>query len=147
MDELNIVGVKDRTKEPVKFAGQVVELQNMKVIMPPLNFVAFRRKGAAKKLDQIIQSTQNISADGGFDIPDEVFDNVVELTHMAISRNYPDITLDEIEEGLDFDNMQGIIQKLMVQSNLAKLEKFQQDFLAKTQKHEEILQFPGVDQE
>ena len=110
--------------ENVKFRGSEVELQNMTLVIPPLNFKAFREHGALKKLQVVIDGMKKLQVTQAFDLPDAVLDAAVELTFLAAKRNYPDISKEQIEEGLDFDNIGDVIPKLVTKNNTHLIKQF-----------------------
>jgi hypothetical protein len=110
-------------EEKVKFEGQKVELQNMTLIIPPLNFAALRKQGGLKKIKAVIKGFQEAQK-GDFDLNENTLLEAAELVFLAARRNYPDITLDQIEEGLDFSNAVKIIPALMVQNPVENLKGF-----------------------
>lgn len=115
-EDYQLIEFKDRTKEPVKFRGVPVTLQNMKVIMPPLNFAAFVDHDALVKIDRIKDVMLNSHENNSCNISKECLNDLIELITLAIQRNYPDISQEEIKAGLDFGNMQEIMGQLVVQN-------------------------------
>lgn len=99
--------------EKVKFAGTEVELQNMKLVLPLLNFAAYRKGGAMKKLNMVFEGVKRADATGIFDLTDEELDAAVDLVYMSAVRNYPDITKEQIMEGLDIENLSKILPVLV----------------------------------
>ncbi|WP_155835256.1 hypothetical protein [Herbaspirillum sp. RV1423] len=51
---------------------------------------------------------------------EEVIDDVCVIVHAAIIRNYPEVTLDEVQEMVDMSNMQRVIKAVMGQSGLVE---------------------------
>lgn len=112
--EGQVVGFKDRTKETVPFAGSVVTLQNMAVIMPPLNFAALRTSQGLKKMNAIKAALEAVKTNNGFEsITEEVLEDVIDLTYKAVHRNYPDVSKDEIAEGLTVDALAEVMGSLL----------------------------------
>lgn len=101
----------------VKFDGETVELQNMTLVLPPLNFAAFRKHGALKKLQLVIDGMKKLEGGETVDLPDEVLEAAVDLVWLSAQRNYPELKKDEVEEGLDFDNLPKIIPALITRNN------------------------------
>ena len=115
--------------ENVKFSGVEVELQNMSLIIAPLNFKAMR-EGAFKKLSVVINAFEamdvaRVSGDvaNAFNLPEEAIDAAVDLIWMAASRNYPDISKDQIAEGLDMDNIQKIMPILFTKNPIKAVKE------------------------
>ena len=104
--------------ENVKFAGEVVELQNMTLVLPLLNFGAFRNHGALKKLQTVIDGMKQLESGDTVELSDEVLDAAVDLVYLSAVRNYPEITKEQIMEGLDFDTLGKIIPLLLTKNKL-----------------------------
>jgi hypothetical protein len=100
--------------ERVRFEGVKVELQNMKLTIPPLNFAVLRKQGGLKKLQNIQKGF--LEAGDSLNIPDEVFDDAIDLVWMAAKRNHPDLTKEQVEEGLDFNNIAKVLPILVNQN-------------------------------
>lgn len=85
----------------VKFQGIPIELSGKEYTLPPLSPYAYAKFGASKKLKQIqeeankFQETQDIGA-----FSEESFMNIIELTTLALRRNHPEITEDDVGDGL-----------------------------------------------
>lgn len=109
--------------EKVKYEGIEVQLQNMTLILPPLNFKAFRN-GALKKLQLVIDGIKRLEDGNEVNIPEDVLEAAIELTWMAAARNYPEITKEQIEEGLDFDSLTKVIPVLITRNNLVSVQEF-----------------------
>lgn len=77
-------------------------------IVPPLNLKALRRLGP--KLKTV--------GEGG----EEAMGTIVETVHAALQRNYPDISIDEVEDMVDTSNMQDLMQAIMNSSGLKKTD-------------------------
>jgi hypothetical protein len=107
--------------EKVKFEGKKVDLQNMSLIIPPLNFAVMRKQNGLKKLQNIMKAFSNFD-ENALDIPDEVFDDATDLVWLAAVRNYPELTREQVEEGLDFGNIAKILPILIVQNPIEGLE-------------------------
>jgi hypothetical protein len=111
-------------EEKVKFEGQKIELQNMTLVIPPLNFAILRKQEGLKKLKTVMNGFKNAQKDGDFELAEETLLEAAELIWMAAKRNYPDLTLEQIEEGLDFSNAVKIIPALMIQNPTTELRAF-----------------------
>jgi len=94
-----------------QFEGINLKLGNKDYVIPPLNLKAVR-----KFQNEIMTMTSIKGA-----ITDEQMNSVVKVIHAAISRNYPDITTDELEEIIDLKNMQEVIPAILAASGF--LEK------------------------
>jgi hypothetical protein len=109
--------------EKVKYDGAEVQLQNMTLILPPLNFKAFRQ-GALKKLQLVIDGMKKLEGGDEVDIPEEVIEAAIDITYLSAVRNYPEITKEQIEDGLDFDSLMKVIPVLITRNNLATVKEF-----------------------
>ena len=104
-------------KKLMKFRGVEIDIAGEIYILPPLSPFAYAKANAGAKIKVIqdgIKEMQGAQDFGGLN--PEVFMNLVELTWLALRRNYPDITEDEIGEGLS-DGMValGLLQYLISQ--------------------------------
>lgn len=85
----------------IKFKGVEIDFAGKKYILPPLGVGAYRNHDAAEKIQRIQDVADELQNGANFgSINGEVLGNVIELTHLALLRNYPDITQDEIEDGI-----------------------------------------------
>jgi len=104
-------------KETVKFPGVEVQLQNMVLEIPTMNFRLMRREGALVKLQILVNEFDSMGekvTDGHSQLmSDAALDAAVDLVWMAAHRNYPDLSKEQIEEGLDMDNIKDIIPILI----------------------------------
>lgn len=91
----------------VKFKGVNVTLGDRVFVVPPLNF---------RQL-QVFQDRLN-GFSGGVDPASVAL--VLEVTHAAIGRNYPDVTTDELAELLDVGNIQDVMEAVMDVSGLKR---------------------------
>jgi len=88
--------------------GVRLNLGGREYVVPPLNFAALRR------LEHDIQTVQGLSG-----IPTgEAIDAVVRIAHAAISRNYPDITVEDMAELIDMGNITHVLNAVMGVSGL-----------------------------
>jgi hypothetical protein len=106
-------------EEKVRFEGTKIELQNMKLIIPPLNFAVLRKQGGLKKLQNIQKGFSE--AGDSLDISDEIFDDTIDLVWLAARRNYPELTKEQVEEGLDFNNVSKILPILINQNPINEI--------------------------
>lgn len=107
----------------VKFVGTEVELQNMTIVAPTLNFIAYRDHDALKKLNMVIAELKNVEASGEIALSPEAINAAIELVWLSAVRNYPEITIDEIAEGLDIDNLGVILPKLVTKNKIAEVKE------------------------
>lgn len=90
-----------------KFKGIAIQFGDTSLVVPPLNFRA-------------LQSLQSRLAgfSGGTD-PDSI-QVVVDAFHSAVVRNYPDMTVDQVVDLLDLENMQAVMEAVMDVSGLRR---------------------------
>lgn len=90
-----------------KFKGIKILLGDRELVVPPLNF---------RSLQQLQERLAKFS--GGVD--PESIGLVVDATHEALRRNYPEITRDEVIDGLDLENMLPVMEAVMDVSGLKR---------------------------
>lgn len=104
--------------EFIKFKGREIELAGQKYQCPPLSPYAYAKYGASKKIQSIreeIEKMQKGNQNFG-ELSEESFVNIIELTTLALKRNYPDITEDDVGEGFyDGFAIIGVLQYLISQ--------------------------------
>ena len=88
--------------------GVDINLGGIVYTVPPLSFKQLRI--LQPKLD-ILQQIGNMPSDDQLAV-------VSEIVHMALSRNYPDITLDQVNENLDLGNMKKVLPAILGVSGL-----------------------------
>lgn len=84
--------------------GKHVRMGGKEWTVPPLNFKALKKYGPilnTKTPQQLVEEGQ-----------------VVELIHAAMLRNYPDLTVDELEDMLDMGNIMEVTMTVMGVSGL-----------------------------
>lgn len=93
-----------------KFDGVKMKIGEDEYVVPPLSFR--KLKALANDIKSLNNNDPNLN---------EKMDVMVRIIHAALSRNYPDITLDKVEEILDFGNVVPVIQAIMGTSGLVKM--------------------------
>lgn len=93
--------------DDIKIAGVPVEMGGVRRVIPPLNLKAL-------KLFQ--ERIANFK--GGLD--PESIQLVLDVAYSALKRNYPEITMDEIEDAIDVSNMGDIFSAIMDVSGLQR---------------------------
>lgn len=83
--------------------GIKVKLGNKEYFVPPLNFKRLRQLKADIELLSSVKGTPT----------DEQMNAVVKVVHSAIERNYPDLTIDDVEEMLDLANAGTVVKAIM----------------------------------
>lgn len=91
----------------VKYAGIKRNLGGTDYIIPPLSL------GAMEVMQERLEAFQ-----GGTDMAS--IKVVVDATHAALKRNYPDITRDDVAEVVDLGNMQEVMECVMDVSGLKR---------------------------
>lgn len=86
--------------------GVTVKIGRRDFIVPPLNLKAVKRIG------QLVPVM--LREDGSA----ESIDAAVEVIHMAVRRNYPDLTREELEEELDLGNLAAVSLQIAEASGL-----------------------------
>lgn len=84
-----------------KFEGVALKFGEGEFVIPPLNL------GQVKRLIPLIEKMRNGTDDA------EKFDAVVTVAHAALSRNYPDLTIEQVEEMVDLGNLKKVIDAVM----------------------------------
>jgi hypothetical protein len=91
--------------------GVSMKLGRRTYVVPPLNFKALRNLRPQMELLNSIEVNATT-------IPDNVLTAIVQIVHTAIKRNYPDITIDEVDDAIDLGNQGSIIKAVMTGSGL-----------------------------
>ncbi|TDR82206.1 hypothetical protein [Paludibacterium purpuratum] len=86
--------------------GVKLKLGGKDLIVPSLSF---------KQIKVLLPTVQKI---GGKGVSAENMDDIALVVHTALSRNYPDMTVEEVEEALDMNNGMKAILAVMGQSGL-----------------------------
>lgn len=100
--------------EEINHEGVNVVMGGKEWIVPPLTL---------KQLRRLSKNMATISALGSAPAPtalsDEVIDSVLEVVHSALSRNYPELTLEDLGDMVDMRNMVRVMNAVMGVSGLA----------------------------
>jgi hypothetical protein len=96
--------------DAVRFEGEPFKLGGKWYIIPSLS-----TKRARQLWPKIRGLNQGITEET---LPEKHHD-AVEVIHAAISRNYPDVTFDEIDELVDMNNMKSLLLIVSGQSGLS----------------------------
>ena len=122
------------------FEGTEIKMGAKIYVLPTLGGKAYRVGKAFEKLKKVEevmseqQKTQTIHMDS------ETIGIMYELVHMALQRNYSEITVDEVEDGLDLDGVMKCFPLLVSQDSekikqgLAELAKNAQKQSTKKEK-------------
>jgi hypothetical protein len=87
--------------------GVIIKLGGEQFTVPPMNLKTVRRLLPA--FDQL----KSGSLDGA------ALDAAIGVVHGALSRNYPDLTADEVAEMVDLSNLEGVLSAVLEVSGLA----------------------------
>lgn len=92
--------------------GLTVKMGRRELVIPPLNF---------KQLKRFQPKLEKIRTDSAGKVLGLAhMDDMAEIIHAAMTRNYPDITKDEVEDMLDLGNMNEVFNAVMKFSGLVK---------------------------
>jgi len=94
--------------------GKVLMIGDQKFIVPAINF-----KGV-KKIEELLKRLGSIPAAGGFLRIDQI-DILTEIVLVGLSRNYPDLTKQQLEEILDMNNIQTVLEAVTAQAGFKKV--------------------------
>lgn len=89
----------------VKFGGIKVTIGGKDFIVAPLNLARI------KKLRTELEAVQGFK--GSKTLTDEQINIYVSIIHSALTRNYPDMTREEVEDMVDLVNLGPIFQAIM----------------------------------
>ena len=84
--------------------GKTVHMAGTDWVIPPLNFKALRRFR-----EELSTMTPDALVASG---------KVVDLIHAAMQRNYPDLTLEDVEEMVDMGNVMEVTEAVLAISGL-----------------------------
>lgn len=90
--------------------GVEIKMGGTAYIVPPLTFKQIRN------LESTLASFGNIDDS----ISGEQMNQLIKVAHMALSRNYPDLTAEELEDLIDLGNAASIMHAVMGASGLKK---------------------------
>lgn len=83
--------------------GAKISMAGMEYVIPPLSFKQLR--GLAKDIEGLASAGDNLSA-GQMDM-------AVRVIHAALVRNYPGMTVDQVEEMVDLGNFQNVVEAVL----------------------------------
>jgi hypothetical protein len=92
--------------------GKLINLGGKDYTLPPLNFAGLRKLGPK------IQEVGGAYLSGNLFMDVDKVGVVAEIVLAALQRNYPDLTLEEVENFLDFANVKEVFPALMGVSGL-----------------------------
>lgn len=95
--------------------GAKLILSGREFIVPPLNL------GRIKKLQDELAMLAMVPQDAARFEPQQL-EACITVVHTALTRNYPDLTREEVEDVVDMGNMQTLMLAIMGQSGFTKGE-------------------------
>lgn len=90
--------------------GVAIKIGTKEYIVPALNF---------KQIRALMPKIQNLSVIGAT-MDGAQMDDVFSVIQAAVSRNYPEISKDFLEDNIDMNNIKPIVNAIMGQSGLVK---------------------------
>ncbi|MBM4301651.1 MAG: hypothetical protein FJ121_08990 [Deltaproteobacteria bacterium] len=104
------------TETVPRFDGEQIKLGDREFVVPPLNWRRIR------KVMPIIERMGAVGPSLGLTLTTEMLDDCLTLIFEAVSRNYPDLTRDELEDLVDLVNAPKLIRAIMGLSGLLQGE-------------------------
>ena len=90
--------------------GKKVKLGSTEYIIAPLNF---------KSLKRLRPELDSVASVGGV-VNDSIIEAALKIIHAAISRNHPDMSIEQLEEVIDMGNFNEVLDAVLGQSGFAK---------------------------
>lgn len=90
--------------------GVAIKIGAKEFVVPALSF---------KQLRQLMPKIKGMAVVGA-EMTDQQMGEVVEVVHAAVSRNYPELNKEYLDENIDMNNVRQIIAAIMGQSGLVK---------------------------
>jgi hypothetical protein len=97
-------------QEPVKFEGEKITLGGVEYVVPSLTV-----KQAKTLWPTIKELDRGVTVDN---LPAK-YDDMLTVIHAALSRNYPQLKIEELEEMVDMGNIRLLMKAATAQSGLA----------------------------
>ena len=95
--------------------GTEINMGGEAFIVPPLNFKRVKRlKASLETLSRLNPATS--------DMTDKQLEAAIDVVHTALTRNYPDMERDRVEELLDLRNLPHVMAAIMGQSGFVQGE-------------------------
>lgn len=91
--------------------GKTLNLGGTEYIVPPLNL------GHIRRLQKDIERINQLDARS---LDNDAVDTMLKIIHTGLSRNYPDMTMEQLEELIDLGNMREVTQAVLGVSGLKK---------------------------
>jgi hypothetical protein len=99
-----------------RFDGERLKVGDREFVVPPLNWRRIR------KILPVLERMKDLTAGGGLVITESMLDDSITVIHEALSRNYPELTRDELEDLVDLVNAPQLIMAVMGLSGLLQGE-------------------------
>lgn len=93
------------------YEGEPVKIKGRTYIVPGLSF---------GQLERLVEKIERLSANKKGILTKQHINDVVEVAHAAISRNYPDLKTSDVKEFIDTRNAKRIMDVIMGLSGLEK---------------------------
>lgn len=90
------------------YEGENIKIGGKEYVVPGLSF------GQIERLSDTIEEIQKAGAGGKLD--KALIRKVSEVAHAALSRNYPEISLEQVKDMLDTRNMKTVFAAIMGES-------------------------------
>lgn len=105
--------MSEETKQ-AKFAGVAVRIGDLDLTMPSLSVKqAEKYWPTILALDQSGASREELSA-----VMSKKFNDITEMVHAALSRNYPAMSLEELKDTISISQIKSLVMILLGQSGL-----------------------------
>ena len=102
----------------VKYPGLEIEMAGQVYTVPPLSLGQVKRLVPHMAVFQDIKPTDIFGENG-----DKIIDAMISVIHAAMSRNYPDMTKEQLEDLVGIDDAAEICAAIMSKSGLEKNRK------------------------
>ena len=94
---------KTKDKNIALYEGETIVIRGNEYVIPGMSFAQLEAN--AEDIDKIMTAKDEDMM--------KMLGVTSKIVHLAMGRNYPDLTLDEVKDMLDMRNMQKIIQAIM----------------------------------
>lgn len=95
------------------FEGAEVVLGRQKYVVPALTI---------RQLKKYRKEIAVLPSLAGRDPTDEEVDGLLDVFHAAVSRNYPDLKREDLEDLIDLNNLPTLIKAVLAQSGLERVK-------------------------
>jgi len=104
--------MQNQNKSNVRFPGETLILGGEEYVVPALSFRQLRLLDADLKALMMPATTEQDYQ--------QKFDSLGKVAHAALSRNYPELSIDQVEELLDMHTVKPMIQAVLAASGFNK---------------------------